>query len=396
VKSEYRGALQSSGPRKALAGFFLSGGAVTLPGALFPAWGYHLSADLGLLGTYFVLLGTGLLAGIWPSVLIWRRLGLDGSLMLGCAWLAASLGFLAEGPAAHAARLLGMAWAGSAAALLNTAVFRGMAPLYRHNPGATLNLAALFFGTGAVVTSLLFAVGFEAGPRVLLWMLAVAALMLIPFFRGAEVERRSLGGPLAYVLDEARSPGAVLLGVAVFFQFGNEWAMSGWLGMFIVQRLGRSPAAGLLFVALFWGLLMCGRVLAQRVLRRMSNGAALGWMLGFGLLGVLLLGSTDNRFGAIWGTAMLAGSFALGLPLVARQTSKRLHRYHPDFFHGIFALAAIGGLFAPATLGWIASWWGIRTLMVIPFLGSLAVAAVVGLLVLEREMEPVIELKSGR
>ena len=55
-------------------------------------------------------------------------------------------------------------------------------------------------------------------------------------------------------------PAAVLLALLLFFQLGNEWALAGWLALFLTQRLGISPAAALLMLALYWLALLVGRV----------------------------------------------------------------------------------------------------------------------------------------
>ena len=41
------------------------------------------------------------------------------------------------------------------------------------------------------------------------------------------------------------APGAVLLSLLLFFQLGNEWALAGWLPLFLSQRLGISPPSAL-------------------------------------------------------------------------------------------------------------------------------------------------------
>ena len=40
--------------------------------------------------------------------------------------------------------------------------------------------------------------------------------------------------------------GAVLFALLLFFQFGNEWSIAGWLPLFLIRRVGLSPKAALL------------------------------------------------------------------------------------------------------------------------------------------------------
>ncbi len=60
-------------------------------------------------------------------------------------------------------------------------------------------------------------------------------------------------------LSELRSTGAVLLSLLLFFQLGNEWALAGWLPLFLSQRLGISPPSALGMLALYWLALTVGR-----------------------------------------------------------------------------------------------------------------------------------------
>ena len=81
------------------------------------------------------------------------------------------------------------------------------------------------------------------------------------------------------------------------------------------------------------------------------------------MFGCIILAFTDNLFGA--GTAILfrRRGFASIYPLVAETIGRRFPYYHPGFFNGIFSFALMGGMFAPATLGYCAraygasAWW---------------------------------------
>src|SRR6202030_4701650 len=72
--------------------------------------------------------------------------------------------------------------------------------------------------------------------------------------------------PLAQILHDFRNPGAVLFSLVLFFQFGNEWSIAGWLPLFLIRRLGITPEESLLMLALFWLGLLVGRIAAQLIL----------------------------------------------------------------------------------------------------------------------------------
>ena len=65
--------------------------------------------------------------------------------------------------------------------------------------------------------------------------------------------------PLSQLLRDFRNPGAILFSLLLFFQFGNEWSIAGWLPLFLIRRLGISPADSLLMLALYWTALLVGR-----------------------------------------------------------------------------------------------------------------------------------------
>ena len=65
-----------------------------------------------------------------------------------------------------------------------------------------------------------------------------------------------------------RSLAAVLFALLLFVQFGNEWAIAGWLPLFLIQRLGISPESSLMLLAAYglrwwsdgwWPLRFCRR-----------------------------------------------------------------------------------------------------------------------------------------
>ena len=73
---------------------------------------------------------------------------------------------------------------------------------------------------------------------------------------------------LREALEDFRSPGAVMFALLLFFQFGNEWSIAGWLPLFLLRRIAISPAAALLILALYWSFLMGGRLVAVAILPR--------------------------------------------------------------------------------------------------------------------------------
>jgi len=172
----------------------------------------------------------------------------------------------------------------------------------------------------------------------------------------------------------------------LFFQFGNEGALAGWLALFLIQRLGISPETSLFLLALFWGSLLIGRVGAQSLLSRVSHARLLTGAVLVPMFACLALFFTNNLFGATIGVLLAGGGFSVILPLVMERIGSRFPYFHPGFFNGIFSIALTGGLLAPATLGYVAHYLGMGVVMGLPLIGSIAVFLLVLLILLEGKL----------
>jgi len=113
------------------------------------------------------------------------------------------------------------------------------------------------------------------------------------------------------------------------------------------------------------------------VLSRVHHGWLLGTSVVAALLGCILLFFTNNGFGAASGVLLIGGGYASIYPLVAEAIGGRFPYYHPGFFNGIFSLAMVGGLLAPATLGYAAASLGVGVVIGMPLLGTCMVLVLV-------------------
>jgi len=104
------------------------------------------------------------------------------------------------------------------------------------------------------------------------------------------------------------------------------------------------------------------------------------------LFGCLILRSTTNGFGACTAIFFLGAGYASIYPLLAEAIGRRFPYYHPGFFNGIFSLALVGGLIAPATLGYAASRWEVGVVIGIPLIGTFMVMALLPLIWLEAKV----------
>jgi len=384
-------ALQAPEFRRALAGWFLSGVLFSFLGAILPLWRHHLTEDFLVVGNYFLSLNLGILAGVALAERLARTRSI--SVLLVMAASVASAAFLGLAVVPQAAgpwwRMAGVFVLGCGNGLLNTGVFHAISPAYRHDAAATIVLAGTFFGLGSMVTALLVAGTFYVYtvPSILIFLALIPGYFIVVYARAAPPQSAGPRDPsIRQVLKDFRSPAAVLFTLLLFFQFGNEWSIAGWLALFLIQRLGISPETSLVLLAVYWLALLVGRISALLVLPRVSHTRLLMGGVLAAILGCAMLLSTDNRFGAVAGILLVGGGFAPVYPLVVEMIGGRFPYYHPGLFNGLFSCALTGGLLAPWSLGWFANRWGVKVVMMLPLAGTLMVLLLLLLLWAETKL----------
>lgn len=273
-------------------------------------------------------------------------------------------------------RIGGFYWVGLAAGLINGAVFQAISALFRRQPGAIANIAGASFVFGCLSTTLLIAGTFHAYTvgSILFFLALVPGFAAVFFARTPFAQPPALPEPSwDEIVRQFANPSALLFSLLLFFQFGNEWSVAGWLPLYLIQRLGVNPASALMVLALYWLALLAGRVVAQWTLTRVGHWKVLIWSGAGALFGCLVLALTNNLFGASMGAAVLGFSFAAILPLVVEKIGGRFPSYHPGVFNSVFSFALLGGTLAPAQLGYLAQSFGVGVVMALPALGTFAV-----------------------
>jgi FHS family glucose/mannose:H+ symporter-like MFS transporter len=251
--------------------------------------------------------------------------------------------------------------------------------MYRDAPSATLNGGGTLFGLGCLTVALLISGAYYAySVRVMLLLLAIApAAFAIVYSRMKFASPAAADRQGALLLEGLRTPTAVFFALLLFFQFGNEWAIAGWLPLFLVHRLGINPASALILLGLYWLALIVGRLVAQPVLQHVPHGRFLLSAICAAAFGCLVLAFTNNRFGAAAGILFVGSGFAPIYPLVAEKIGDSFPYYHPGLYNGIFSFAMAGGLLAPCALGYLADVVDIRVVVLFPFFGSVMVLMLV-------------------
>lgn len=375
-----------------LAGFFLSGFLTALLGALLPVWGYHRDPpEFITVGNYFLALGAAVIASSPAARFLLPRAGVSGTLVSACSLACAALLGLAlvTPPASPYWRIAGLAAMGLATGLLNTGLLHAASAGHVRSPAETAAKAGSLFGVGCLAATLLVAGTFYAYtvPSILIFM-AVAPGLFAGLYARVRIPVATPGKQptLREAFRDFRSPGAVMFALLLFFQFGNEWSLAGWLPLFLVRRLGISPTASLWLLALYWASLLVGRLAAALAIGGVRHGRLLGGSVLAAIFGLALLFLTNNAFGAGTGVVFVGGGFASIYPLVAEKIGRRFPYYNPAFFNGIFSFALMGGMLAPATLGYYAELAGIGVVMALPLAGTCMVFVLLLLIWLEAKV----------
>ncbi len=375
-----------------MAGFLLSGFLLALLGAILPAWNYHRDPpDFLTVGNYFLALAAGIVASTVASRRLVARHGLPFLLVFACSLSCVALAFLAmvSPPRSEWLRVAGLFGLGCGAGLLNLGLFHAVSQEYSSDAAQTVIRGGIWYGLGCLAATLLVAGSFYAYsvPTILLTMALVPAVFAALYARSNYRTPPPGAHPnLRQTLEDFRSPGAVLFALLLFFQFGNEWSLAGWLPLLLIRRVGLSPTAALFILAFYWLCLMLGRLGAVAILKRARHGRILMGSVLFALFGCLILFLTNNWFGAATGVFFLGAGYASIYPLVAEAIGRRFPYYHPGLFNGIFSLALFGGLLAPATLGYAAIGLGVGVVIGIPLLGTFMVMMLLLLIWLEAKV----------
>jgi FHS family glucose/mannose:H+ symporter-like MFS transporter len=379
-------ASQSPKPWQILCGLAVSGFLLASPGGLLPLWGFHIRTDFGAAGNFFLMLGLGVIGGGMLAQRLARCTSLER--LLAGAYFSAAVAILllavAAPPSQSWYQSLALFVAGMAAGIMNTAVLESVIPWYQSSPATVTLSGGIFFGAGSVLAALLLAQSFgDSGATRLLAVTAVVPAIAGVFagrfhiHNGGIDAREAPGVSLTQSMEDLRSPLAILFALLLFFQFANEWSIAGWLPVLMIDRLGLSPATAVTLLALYWGALTGGRIVAVKLLRVVRHGRLLAVSAFCALFGCTALLAAGSRFGVVVGLLLTGAGFSAIYPLVAERIASRFTCYHPGYFNGIFTFALTGGILAPFALGHLAAETGLKLIPLAVMSGSCAVFGLV-------------------
>jgi fucose permease len=377
-----------------LSGFLLLGTLLGLLGSLLVAWEYHIDVEPRVIGFHFLALSGGYVAAAAIAQKYVHRLPVRWIAVISCAAACASLVALAllAPPAAAVWRIAGLAALGMSAGGLTAALLYAMEPAFSAAPAATASVAALLFGCGCLCATVVTGIAYVTGS--VRWATAsLAALPLLYLFlylRSSHPPARTRAAPrqedaLRETLKDLRSIATLLFSLLVFFQFGNEWALAGWLPLFLSHRLGINPLLALAGLALYFLSLMVGRTIAQSLLATVNHRRMLLGSVFLAMTGYLWLSFAGTLGAATAATTIIGLAFGPIFPLIAEQLDDRFS-YHPGFYNGTISIAVSGAMSTPWLLGYVDAYLGMQYVMLIPALGSVAVLILTFMLMLEARL----------
>ena len=374
-----------------LAGFLVLGVLLGLVGPLAIAWQYHLDTDPKLIGLHFLALNVGYLLAVAIARPLVTRVSIRLIALIACLVAFASLISLSllAPPVPASGRMVGLGFAGVASGGLITALLHVLESYFGEQVAGAVNRAGLLFGCGCLISTLTVAAIYFAG-SVQIETACLALVPLIFFFLFARNHYPAAREPVyrrkehaaQEMLRQVRSVGALLLSLLLFFQFGNEWAIAGWLPLFLIHRLGTNPVWAILALATYFLALMTFRLAAQTLSSRLNGRVLLMGSVVIAMIGYLLLSLSWNMTAAWIAVVVIAAGFAPIYPLVTENLDERFS-YHPGFYNSLFTIAITGGMSAQWLLGYIDAFLGVKYVMTVPALGSIAVFVLASLILLE-------------
>lgn len=361
----------------AFGGMLMFGMAMALFGAVLPVLSQRAALELGQAGNLLAGMNLAMLASMLSLGPLMDRYGGRPPLAGGAALITVALPVMAAAGNWHGL-LAGVMLLGAGGGALNGATNTLIADLHAdpREKASALNLLGVFFGVGALllplgIGALLEALGLARILQTAAGLsLALTAAYLVLRFPAA---KRAEGVPLTEVRRLAREPLVMLFAALLFFQSGNELTFGGYLGAYLAREAALPIREASYGLAAYWASVMLARVAWSRLLRRVSAprvvvGSALGTAAG-----VALLAAARAR-GAVALAVVLTGISTAGIyPTVLAQAGAR-YREHSGTVYGIvFAVALTGGMTLPWLVGQVAQKHGLRSGLLAPMAGALAI-----------------------
>jgi FHS family glucose/mannose:H+ symporter-like MFS transporter len=377
-----------------MAGFFPLGLLLGMLGSLVIIWHYHTDAEPRTIGLHFLGMSAGFvlatqIAGPKLSYVPLRTLAIGATALAVLALVA--LSFVAP-PSAAIWRIGLLTVVGAAAGGLTYSLLHANQRRFEESPASSANHASALFVGGALLATVVAGVTYFGGSAksqtfllasVPAAYLAILVLNRTPFARHAA--KPDDEDPMRGSLEDLHRIAALLFSLVILFQFVCEWAIAGWMPLFLIHKLGTNPVTSLWALALYFLALMCGRLMVQFPLPLVSHKKILLGSVALAMAGYLLLSLTSFTGLAFVAAAGIGLGQAPIYPLVAERLHDRLS-YHPRLYNRSIFTAIAAAMATPWLLGYVAEAFGMAAVMLIPSVATIAVLILAILIMLESRL----------
>ncbi|GAB4064097.1 MFS transporter [Ancylobacter sonchi] len=359
--------------------FFVGGTGLTLWATYIPILKARAGLDDAEVGLVLLCVTLGCLCGMPAAGFLRPRLGpLRAGALAGIAFAVASFG-----PALGVTMPLLAAsgyFIGVCFGFLDVCMNSHASALERELGRPIMSSAHAFFSLGNVAGALsggaLIGLGLDIPSG-----LGLASLVLVALALAATPW---LWLPDAYVREAAdtsvfRLPNLTMLGIGVLtvLAFITELALIDWGALYLVQATQSAPAQAAYGVAAFSLAMTTGRLLGDRITRRLGAVATIQCSGVIAFLGVAIIVLAPTTLAALPGFA-IAGLGIANLVPILFSLSGRMPGIPPNA--GIAMTVTIaygGGLFGPPVIGFVAHSFGMRAAFVMLTVAALVIALAV-------------------
>jgi fucose permease len=256
----------------------------------------------------------------------------------------------------------------------------------RHFSARTLNWLHAFFGLGTTLGPLIVTAVLDAG-LVWRWSYAIVGSAQVLLAATFLMTRRHwlATSPQPAAADEGPAQGSfaalrrpvVWLGMLVFFFYtGVEFAAAQWSYTLLTIGRGVPEATAGIFVTLYWGSLMAGRVLFGFVADSVPLARTLRLCLIASVVGAGLFWLEPTRTLALVGLMLIGFSFAPVFASLISLTPGRVGLEHANAAIGFqIAAAGLGGATLTGLVGVLAGTFGLEVIGAAILVGTLVLLA---------------------
>jgi fucose permease len=169
-------------------------------------------------------------------------------------------------------------------------------------------------------------------------------------------------------------PAVLLVGLLLFFQSGNEFALGGYLATALTREAGLSIDAASYGLAAYWASIMAARMLLSRMLPVLGAPAVVTGSALLSAVGAVIVGAAATPAMAVTGAVLTGFALAGIFPTVLGLAGARFEEHSGTVFGLLFTLALCGGMTIPWLAGHLAEAQGVRAVFVLVAANFAAVA----------------------